>query len=281
LDLLIAMDTESFNIDGIGGLPNRTFTYDDGTFAVFLRHPDSDVSRAGISPRAVERWIRRQSRACRTATVCCVSTEWAARSVAADYEVAANRIAVVGMGHRPRAVPAVGERDWSSPRYLFVGVDWGRKNGQAVLRAFAAVRERYPSATLSLVGAHPDVAQEGVIGYGMLRREDAAAQATLDRLYATSTAFVLPSRFDPSPIAYLEAASAGLPVIATTEGGAGELLGEGALSVHPDDDEGLIIAMVRLADPDCAQQLGDTARRMATDASWQRVARRIADRAGI
>jgi glycosyltransferase involved in cell wall biosynthesis len=85
----------------------------------------------------------------------------------------------------------------------------------------------------------------------------------------------MPSRFDPSPIAYLEAASAGLPVVATTEGGAGELLGSAAVSVHPDDDDAIVAAMLDLADPAVARTRGEEAHRRSEDATWQAVASRV------
>ena len=58
-------------------------------------------------------------------------------------------------------VAALAEKDWSVPRFLFVGVDWERKRGAAVVEAFAAVRERHPNATLDLVGDHPDLDAPG------------------------------------------------------------------------------------------------------------------------
>ena len=167
------------------------------------------------------------------------------------------------------------ERDWSRPRFLFIGVDWQRKNGDAVLRAFDVVRRRVPHATIDIVGEHPRIDQPGVRDHGFLPRDRPAAQAQLDALFSAATAFVLPSRFDPSPIAYLEAASAGLPVIATTEGGAGELLGDAAISVHPADDAALAEAMMRLADPVLARGMGARASIFAATASWEHVASRI------
>jgi glycosyltransferase involved in cell wall biosynthesis len=128
---------------------------------------------------------------------------------------------------------------------------------------------------LDVVGQHPPINQPGVRGHGFLPRDDAAAQAVLDTLFATATAFVLPSRFDPSPIAYLEAASAGLPVIATTEGGAGELLGSAAITVHPDDGPALVAALLHLADPEIARVMGAQAEQNARSASWSEVARRV------
>ncbi|HTZ43822.1 MAG TPA: glycosyltransferase family 4 protein [Jatrophihabitans sp.] len=281
LDALIAMDTEAYRLDRVlAGAPALPVaTYDDGTFALFARHPDSDISRDGIPAAELDRWIERQAAGCRAATVCCVSTGWAGRSVVSDYAVPADRVRVVGMGHRARG--GAGVRSFELPRFLFVGVEWGRKNGEAVLRAFTALRRTHPTATLDLVGEHPPVDVAGVTDHGLLRRDDPAAQALLDGLFARATAFVLPSRFDPSPIAYLEAASAGLPVIATTEGGAGELLGDGAITVHPDDDSAILAAMLRLCDPAVAAALGTEAARRAAESTWLNVAARILAALGV
>src|SRR5690606_26966024 len=119
----------------------------------------------------VDLWSKRQGNACRYATAACVSTAWAKASVVADYGVPEDRVHAVGMGHRLRNLPE--RRDFSAPRYLFVGVDWTRKNGQAVLEAFARVRTLHPSATLDIAGSHPEIRQEGVTGHGYLPREDA------------------------------------------------------------------------------------------------------------
>lgn len=275
VDAVIAMGTEMYDLAAVNypGVP--VATYDDGTLLQMWRSADSDIRQSGFPPDQVELWCDRQAASSRAATVCCVSTSWAAESFVADYGVSPERVRVVGMGHRPRSAVQNSIRDWSVPRYLFIGVDWKRKNGDAVLKAFAAVRDLIPEATLDVVGQHPPISQPGVRGHGFLPRDDAAAQALLDTLFATATAFVLPSRFDPSPIAYLEAASAGLPVIATTEGGAGELLGTAALTVHPDDAPALVAALLHVSDPVIAREMGAQAERNARRASWSDVARRV------
>ena len=84
--------------------------------------------------------MARQRRAYEQAVACCLTTPWAADSVIRDYGIAPAKVHVVGHRLQPRA-PA-GERDWSRPRFLFVGMDWARKNGAGVLRAFARLRER-------------------------------------------------------------------------------------------------------------------------------------------
>ena len=279
LAAVIALCTERYNLERAVGRECRVATYDDGTFASFARHEDSDVRQEGYPVKSVKKWADLQARACRRADACCTSTRWALSSVIADYKVAEGKAHVVGMGHRPRANNS--ERDWSTPRFLFVGVDWGRKNGAAVVRAFQNIRQELPGATLDLVGRHPLINVPGVTGHGFLPREDAAAQAKLDQLYARSTVFVLPSLFDPSPISYLEAASAGLPVIATTEGGASELLGEAALTVRPQDGKGLADAMRQLADPVTAKQMGQKGVQRAAESTWEAVAARILAALGV
>lgn len=277
LDAIIAMGTDAYDLATVmRGKRTPIATYDDGTFALFLRYPDSDLSSLRLPSAVVETWVSLQETACRRATIACVSTEWARKSVILDYGVSPERVKVVGMGHRPRLNSEV-KRSFQSPRFLFVGVDWKRKNGARVLAAFAKVHEKFPRATLAVVGRHPPLRQTGVTGYGFLAREDSAGQRTLDQLFAQSTAFVLPSLFDPSPIAYLEAASCGLPVIATTCGGGGELLGDASISVDPYDGDSLVQAMLRLCDGQEASSMGARALARSATSRWQDVCRRIVD----
>lgn len=277
LDALVTMGTDAYDLGSVRDRDVPTATFDDATLVQQWRNADSDIRGAAFPEAAVRQWCATQARSALAADVCCVSTSWAARSFIDDCGVPAQRVAVVGMGHRARSATAANARDWSRPRFLFVGVDWRRKNGDAVLRAFRELRSAVPDAQLDVVGLHPVLAEDGVTGHGLLRRDDPEAQAHLDGLFMSATAFVLPSRFDPSPIAYLEAASAGLPVIATTEGGAGELLGEAALPVHPDDGAALVAAMRTLCDPATAQRLGTLAAQRAATSTWANVARRILD----
>jgi glycosyltransferase involved in cell wall biosynthesis len=281
LDGLIAMGLEMFDLARIRppGLPVASF--DDATLIQMWRVPESDIRSSNFSERHVAQWFERQRQSAQAATVCCVSTGYAAKSFMDDYGIDANRIVVVGMGHRPRSRRTNADRDWSKPRFLFVGIDWHRKNGHRVLDAFAKVREILPGATLDVVGDHNPIQQAGVRDHGFLARDNRAAQAALDSLYENSTVFVLPSRYDLSPVAYLEAASAGLPVIGSTEGGASEVLGKAAISVHPDDNAGLAAAMMTLADGNTARASGLRAAEAAASFSWARVAGKIISALGL
>jgi glycosyltransferase involved in cell wall biosynthesis len=281
LDAIIAMGMDLYDLGAVRPSTVPVATFDDGTLLQMWRNPDSDIRHAGFPDQEVARWFRRQARSIRSASVCCVSTSWAAKSLIQDYDVRPDTVRVVGMGHRPRRSMSSLGKDWTNPRYLFVGVDWRRKNGDQVVRAFREVRATFPNATLDIVGQHPPIHEDGVTDHGCLAREDRASQAILDALFAKATAFVLPSRFDPSPIAYLEAASAGLPVVVTTEGGAGELLGPAAISVHPDDLKGLVVALTTLTDPNISASMGEMAARRAASSKWRDVSGRIVRELGL
>jgi glycosyltransferase involved in cell wall biosynthesis len=275
LDGIVAMATDFYDLPrATKGCSVPIATYDDGTLALFSRYKDSDLRHAAFPMNRVRCWMRRQQSACRRADVAFVATEWVKQSVVEDYGISERKVAVVGMGHRPR--PALrATRSFARPRFLFVGVDWHRKNGAGVVKAFARVRERIPDATLDVVGNHPPLNDPGITGHGLLRLDSERAQNLLDQLFRSATAFVLPSLFEPFGIAYLEAASSGLPIIATSSGGAGTLLGEAAIRVQPQDHDALVAAMLQVADPDVAQRMGACALLKSEGATWNAVTARM------
>lgn len=246
-------------------------TYDDLTVAQGERQPWSDVSKLGR--RAAARWQRRQRLIYERARACCVGSAWARESVVEDYGIDPGKVHVVGHGRNFGPQPA--ERDWGTPRFLFVGVEWERKNGPAVLEAFAALRARHPGARLDVVGGHPPLDAPGVTGHGRLALSSAADREQLEGLFRRATCLVLPSAFEAFGIAYVDAGAAGVPSIGTTVGGARDAIGDGGLLVAPDDPGELAAAMERLADPATARQLGQRAFANSALFTWQAVAERV------
>jgi glycosyltransferase involved in cell wall biosynthesis len=274
LDAVLAMGTEMYGLHRIIPVGLRCYTFDDGTLAQMWRHPYSNLRTSAFRPASVCKWIHYQQESCRRADACFVTSSWAAASLIGDYGVHPSRVEIVGIGHK-KVFGTTSERDWSRPRYLFVGIDWQRKNGAAVVNAFRRVRDVIPDATLHLVGGAPVFNEPGIVNHGLLSKGDPVGQELLRRLYASATCFVLPSRFEPAGIAYLEAGSAGLPVICTSEGGASELLGSGSIAVDPADVGAITQAMLLLSDPAVAKKVGKKAAREAEGSSWQHVARGI------
>jgi glycosyltransferase involved in cell wall biosynthesis len=251
------------------GLP--LVTYEDITIplALELGYPEWRT----LSRRAVVARMDRQRRVYEHADACCMSTSWAAQSVVRDYGIPAAKVHAVGVGRNHTSEPV--ERDWSIPRFLFVGSAWEGKNGPALLRAFARLRAELPAATLDLVGPHPTVAEPGVTGHGVLRRGDPAQGRRLEDLLAHATCLVVPSRYEAAGIVYVEAAAAGIPSIGTAAGGSADLIGDGGRVVDPGDEDALLAAMLELADPEVAARLGSAARSRAALFTWEAVAGRV------
>jgi glycosyltransferase involved in cell wall biosynthesis len=138
-------------------------------------------------------------------------------------------------------------------RLLWVGRLIPRKGGKWLLQAVAEAQRAGASIDLTVVGTGSDeprlrvLAQElGVTVWwrGFIDQPD------LPRLYGEADAFAFPTLDDPFGMVVLEAAAAGLPVIASPYGGATEDLirdGVNGFVVDPCDTKAMAAAITRVA----------------------------------
>jgi hypothetical protein len=249
-------------------------TFEDMTILQTREGGNAYAGWSDISQRAFDARVARQRENYQRAVACCMTSRWAADSIVNDYGIPAEKVHVVGVGRNHTAPPSI-ERDWTTPRFLFVGMDWPRKNGDGVVRAFDRLREQIPGARLDLVGGHPPIDAPGVTGHGVLRLDVPEQHERLEHLFAHATCFVMPSFSEASAISYVEAGAAGLPSIGTSAGGSGYLIGAGGLIVDPHDDDALFAAMSALSDPDTAASMGERARSRAELFTWPAVGERL------
>lgn len=97
----------------------------------------------------------------------------------------------------------------------------------------------------------------------------------LPEIYADADAFVLPSIHEPTGKVCLEALAAGLPVIATRQGGTQEILEneKTALLVPPRDAPALAEAVDRLyREPETRRRLAEAGMKAAREFDWRRIA---------
>ena len=246
-------------------------TFEDMTVPQHVRL--GDAWTAGMPPRDLAAWTRRQGRIYRQAAVCCIASHWAARSLIEDFGVPPGKVAVTGLGHNHEVTPQ--ERDWTVPRFLFVGHDWRRKNAEQVIAAFRELVADRADARLDIVGGFPGAGGPGVTVHGPLRMTDPRERARVAELFAQATCFVMPSQHEAFGIVYVEAGAAGIASIGTTVGGAREAIGPGGVLVDPQDRAGLLAAMRRLCAPEEARRLGGLAREHARGFTWAAVAERV------
>ncbi len=250
----------------------RYVTYDDATIVQLWREYDYPWMRA-VPEAELLRMIARQQAIFRRADRCCVTNHWAARSAIDDYGIDPQRVIVTGEGGR--RIERAGGRDWRTPRFLFVGREWERKNLPGVLRAFARVRVGRPDARLVVVGRRLAPDPSGVKSYATLPLGDPTARAELDELFSHSTCLVLPSLLEPSALVFAEALQAGLPSIGSTAGGSATIVGDAGIMVAPGDERALAAAMVRMCDSVVLARYAAAARRRAPLFTWRAVAERV------
>jgi glycosyltransferase involved in cell wall biosynthesis len=252
-------------------------TFEDMTIAQALEYPYVHWSRLG--ERGIAERRARQEAVYATADAVALSNSWAARSAIEDYGLAAEKVHVVGMGTNQPLRDT--DRVWDTPRMLFVGREWERKNGPAVVAAFAEVRRRWPDARLDVVGGHPPLDAPGVHGHGVLRLDVTQERDRLRGLYDAATCFVMPSLFEPSAIVYAEALAAGIPSLGTCVGGSADIIGDAGIVVDPADHGAILAAMLQLADPATAGDLGRRALERGPQFTWGAVATRLMAAIGI
>lgn len=250
----------------------RYVIYEDST--VLQARESYPWAHMEISDRTFAQAMARERTCYETARACCAMSHWAARSIVGDYGQPEGKVKVVGLGVTQRPRP-IRNRGWTIPRFLFVGFDWVRKNGDLVVMAFAAVREQFPDAELHLVGGHPPIAVPGVFGHGRLGLDSSADRARLAMLFERATCLVLPSLHEPAGIVYAEAGASGIASIGTTNGGAETIIGDGGRLVDPGSGSGLVDAMLELARPEVAASLGARALERSKLFTWRKVAERL------
>lgn len=193
----------------------------------------------------------------------------------------AARISTVRSGVEVDAAPPTGTERRAGRAALGFGDDdlvvaiVGRlhpgKGHRVALTALARIVGDAPQLRLLLVGDGPhrarlrsDVADLGLADHVAFTgyRTDVPA------LLRLADAFCLPTdRSEGLPYAVLEAAAAGLPVVATRVGGVADLFADGhtALLVPPADAAALAAALGRLRDAELRMDLGAAARTLATE----------------
>lgn len=116
--------------------------------------------------------------------------------------------------HAPRSFRTV--LDKGQLDVLFVGKDWQLKGGAVAAETVRLLNARGINAVLHIVGCTPvvDLPAQQVRIYGVLDKDDPNEYAQLLRLYEQADVFLMPSKAEGFGIAYIEAASFGVPSLA-------------------------------------------------------------------
>lgn len=156
------------------------------------------------------------------------------------------------------------------------------KGFAALIRAYAMLVERHADRGVDLVvgGDGPDrerlrgLAEELGVG-ARTRFTGTLTRPQVGAVMAAARALVVPSHVEAFGITVLEGWRAGIPVIATRNGGPAEIIsdGEDGLLVDPESPDSIAAALSRvMAEPDVARRLGERGAKSVLAYTWDAAA---------
>lgn len=180
--------------------------YIDQTYLISKKYPAIEgLNKIDIADK---KWEKYEKKVYVMATHIFTMSDYAKTSLMEDYCIDQSKISVIGAGPNLEEIPSCKEKEYEKKRILFVGIDFVRKGGPQLLRAFRKVRKLFPDAELYIVGPEQSIINESnVISKGCLSHED------MSRVYQEASIFVLPSLREPFGLSFLEAMAYQLPCI--------------------------------------------------------------------
>lgn len=248
--------------------------------AKWLRIPVILVLRGGNLPEFGLRYPRWCRRVLGRAQVVVVPSQY----LAPFAESVESRLVVVPnvVDHIEHVEPTTGsgEKSLAGKRILWMRTFHPIYNPELAIEAFSRILDEHPDATLTMAG------QDKGLRPAMEERAASLGCASVVEFpgflgpeqkrsaFANHDLYIHTNNVDNTPVSVLEAAAAGVPVVATRVGGIPHLLtdGEDALLVEPGDPVAMARAMSRiLNDAELSSHLVAGGRRLAADSSWQSV----------
>jgi glycosyltransferase involved in cell wall biosynthesis len=253
-------------VDGLalGGLPEVVASHRDRlTILGLVHHPLADET--GLDEGARTRFTRSEGEALASCSGVLVTSGYTAHRLR-DFGVDASRVRAVLPGTEP-AAPAGGPGPGQPPALLCVATVTRRKGHDVLLGALARIRD-LPWSCVCAGGMDRDEAWTEEIR-ARLREFDLEDRvsfvgehdaASLERLYAAASLFVLASHYEGYGMALAEALARGLPVVSTTGGAIPFTVPEDAgILVDPGDPEAFATALRAALDPARRSELATAA----------------------
>ena len=170
--------------------------------------------------------------------------------------------------------PSAASADSASVNLLYASRLERRKGVDTFLEAAAKLLTRHASLTVTVIGRDPTAhGGHGGLGEAFLRDNPGVANrisflgevdhATLEKAYAQTDLFCVPTRFESFGLVFVEAMRAGKAVVATSVGGVPEVVDHQTtgLLVPPDDCPALVEALDQLiSNRDLRQAMGTAGR---------------------
>jgi glycosyltransferase involved in cell wall biosynthesis len=170
------------------------------------------------------------------------------------------------------------------PYVLAVGTIEPRKDHPTLVEAFASLRSAHPELRLVIAGpdgwgveAYDDAVRRTGTSSAIVRLGFVSEQTKAD-LLAGASVFAYPSRYEGFGLPPLEAAAAGVPVVATDAGAIPEVMADGASIVAVGDAAALAAALDQaLTDDDLRRRLVAAGRVRVQRHGWPEAVARLVE----
>jgi alpha-maltose-1-phosphate synthase len=255
----------------------KCFSYHDGNLAQTVA---SGFGIEGVSRKRIDQALRYEEESARQMSRIFTFSEYLRKSFIDDYRISPDKVVTIGGAVNFDQIPTVAAKDYANKKLLFIGVEFVRKGGPQLLKAFRVIRQLDPKTELNVVGPEQigDV-PEGVVFHGRLSKSDPAQRQQLETLFRECTLYVMPSLYEPFGIAPLEAMCYQMPCLVTdgwamreyvTPGLNGDLVESGSV-------EDLVSKLkTMMSDPQSLARMGARAReRVLEQYTWDAVVSRI------
>lgn len=200
----------------------------------------------------LDKTIAQEKRLYERAAVIFTMSDWLKQSMIRDFGISDEKIVTVYAGTNLEFTDF--NKIYDGKTILFIGKNFRRKGGYALLEAFRKVKKEIPEARLVIVGPEIDIQQDGVVVKGLVTDKE-----ELQKLFMAASVFVLPSLFEPFGIVFAEAFAYKNPCIGTDICAMPEIIenGKGGFVVPPGDANTLADRIIQiLSDHDLAKEMG-------------------------
>lgn len=229
----IVVNTQSVALDLID-VSKPLFVALDATFTQLAQSRwFGEPPASSLGPKLISAIIRKERALFERADAVLPWSEAPSKSLVEDYNVNASRIKPLPPSVEMTS-PRPAQRN-SVPRALFMGADFKRKGGHALLDAFRSFRGEME---LDLVTESETTPTPGVRVHHRIRARSPEWRA----LWNEADLFIFPSQLETFGIVLVEALTFGVPVISSRAGAAAEILAGGNAGILLDKTDADSIA---------------------------------------
>lgn len=177
------------------------------------------------------------------------SSPWAADHAKKHYHLTAEQSIILPFGANLDSIvsrdAALRKKSTGEWKLLLIGTYWKNKGADIAFEALKILLKRNRNVSLTIVGCMPPepVQHEKLTIIPFIDKNSATGQEELSKLFLSHHLFILPTRFDCTPIVFCESSSFGVPILTSNTGGVGGHIKEGINGFTiPFDDRGELFA---------------------------------------